>query len=165
MRGVPTRYIFNHTHLLRRPDVRGPIFFDDEAAEKVVELTFADYTLNELALRNTYEEAIVTGYFDNGLNEWQQDFKATIHGFRIMDRRHFVVDNIDHVTVYGYYDRMDRIWFVGTDVPLTGRLQRLLWRITDNDHGYISIRHWDRLYNRLRPIEPEDDNDWKKNGF
>jgi len=166
MNGAPRRYVFNHTHLLRRPAIDGPIFYDDQAAEKVIELTFADYTLTELALRNDYNEVIIAGYYDNHLNNWLLDFTAKIRGLRIMDRRHFVVDNIDHVTAYCYYDEIDRIWHVASPVNLTGRLQRLLWRVTDaGGAGYISIRHWDRLYNRLRPIEPEDEIDWKKNGF
>lgn len=156
----PKRWIFDYTYLLRRPGVDGPIFSSENCVENIVEITFADYSRDELTIRNSYNIVDVVCFLDLSENEWCPIYKAKIYGLRVMDQRQFVVDDIDHVTAYCYYDDISRLWESGVQTVEGGRLKRLLWRSLD-EINFISFRHWDRMY-RLRD---SGNKDWIRNGF
>lgn len=153
------RYVFNNTYLMRKPHPSSPIFSEDWAAERVLEIVLVDYRLPEINLAQHYPCCTFEIYQDNGFNDWSLVFTANMFRLRLVDLREFDVDGIFHVCAYFYYESIRQFQNEYMyRIPPIPNLPRLLWR--PNNIDFINIRHWHR-----RHAYADRSQNWLKEGF
>lgn len=166
----PKRYIFNDTYLLRRPSYEGAIFssiLGNPYYGNDLTLTFIDYKLNEVMVRNHYPlvnieffsaplNSITHEGRDNS-NDWGRDYRISITDLHYIRKECvWMVDDISIVRIAFEFNTISCKHIQEFDFSHSRNLNmRLLWRPPG---PFQNIRHWHRL-------DSIKEKSWDKEGF